>query len=114
MAMHHDQQGTTTLLTIDVFADVVCPWCWIGEQRLAKALAERPELAAERRWHPFQLQPERPRGGRPWADIVRDKFGGEVRAKEMFAQDARVGALVGLDVRWDRSTRALNTAGALP
>ena len=104
--------STTTLLTIDVFADVVCPWCWIGEQRLAKALAERPELAVERRWRPFQLQPEMPRGGRPWADIVREKFGGEVRAKEMFAQVARVGALEGLDFRFDRITRAVSTADA--
>ena len=110
--MHRDTIETTTLVTIDVFADVVCPWCWIGEQRLAKALAERPALAVERRWRPFQLQPEMPPGGRPWSEIVREKFGGEVRAREMFAQVARVGTLEGLDFRFDRITRAPNTTDA--
>ena len=103
---------TTTILQIDVYADVVCPWCWIGETRLAKALAERPAIAIERRWRPFQLDPDMPRGGKPWSDVIRGKFGGEERAKEIFARTASVGALEGLDLRFDRITRAVNTADA--
>ena len=53
-------------MKIDVYADVVCPWCYVGEKRLEKALRERPELAVERRWRPFQLQPEMPSGGVTW------------------------------------------------
>ena len=30
---------TTSPLTIDVFSDVVCPWCFIGKRRLEKAIA---------------------------------------------------------------------------
>ena len=34
---------------IDIYADVICPWCYVGEKRLEKALRERLELAVERR-----------------------------------------------------------------
>ena len=50
-------------MILDVYADVVCPWCYVGERRLEKALALRPGLGVERRWRPFQLQPGMPEGG---------------------------------------------------
>ena len=52
-------------MLIDVYSDVVCPWCYIGEKRLSRALAARPDLEAEVRWRPFQLQPDMPEGGVP-------------------------------------------------
>ncbi len=52
----------TEPLTIDVVSDIVCPWCYIGKRRLEAALAERG-TAATVRWHPFQLNPDIPRGG---------------------------------------------------
>ena len=30
---------------IDIFSDTVCPWCYIGKQRLERALARRPQEA---------------------------------------------------------------------
>jgi len=51
---------------IDIYADVICPWCYVGEKTLEKVLREGPELAVERRWRPFQLQPEMPSGGVTW------------------------------------------------
>ena len=52
-------------MTLDVFADVACPWCYIGEAHLAEALRQRPHLGVERRWRPFQLQPDLPPEGQP-------------------------------------------------
>jgi predicted DsbA family dithiol-disulfide isomerase len=47
-------------LRIDIWSDVVCPWCWIGKQRLRTALAQLGEAGqnADIHWHAFQLDPE--------------------------------------------------------
>lgn len=45
-------------LTIDIYSDVVCPWCAIGYGQLTKALAELDgEIEAQIRWRPFELNP---------------------------------------------------------
>jgi predicted DsbA family dithiol-disulfide isomerase len=49
----------TQALTIDIYSDVMCPWCLIGYGQLSKALAElEGEIAAEIRWRPFELNPD--------------------------------------------------------
>lgn len=106
--VHKDMQ---TLL-INVFADIACPWCYIGEHRLEQALAARPELQVEWRWQPFQLQPSLPPEGVPWAVFVPAKFGGAARAQAMFEQVATVGAQDGIEFRFDRVASAPNTADA--
>ena len=51
------------ILTIDIVSDVVCPWCFIGKRKLEAAL-QLPQAAnlppVHIRWHPFQLNPDRP------------------------------------------------------
>jgi len=49
----------TRHLTIDIWSDVMCPWCLIGYGQLTKALRELDgEIAAEIRWRPFELNPD--------------------------------------------------------
>jgi predicted DsbA family dithiol-disulfide isomerase len=48
-------------LTVDIWSDVVCPWCYIGKRRFEAALARfdhRDEV--EVTWHSFELDPEAP------------------------------------------------------
>ncbi len=97
---------------IDVFSDVVCPWCYIGERRLAAALAQRPALEATRSWRPYQLQPGMPAGGMPWTEMVRSKFGGPERARGMFQHVSAAGAPDGIRFDWDRVATAPNTVDA--
>jgi predicted DsbA family dithiol-disulfide isomerase len=99
-------------ISIDVFADVACPWCWIGESRLARALEQRPDLRAERHWRPFLLQPDLPKGGIPWREFVNAKFGGDARVGALFAHVASVGAQDGVEFRFDRVARANDTQDA--
>ena len=48
----------TDRLTIDIYSDVMCPWCAIGYAQLEKALARLDgEIEAEVRWRPFELNP---------------------------------------------------------
>jgi predicted DsbA family dithiol-disulfide isomerase len=104
--------GAARPLRIDVFADIACPWCYIGEARLERALAARPAVDVEWRWRPFQLQPGLPAGGVPWAEFAEQKFGGLAHAERMFAHVTAVGAADGLDFRFERMASAPNTGDA--
>lgn len=99
---------------IDVFSDVACPWCWIGERRLRAALDQLPSGTPRPtlRWRPFQLQPTLPTPSTAWATFVEQKFGGLDAAQPMFAHVAQLGAEVGLPFRFERMTVAPNTANA--
>lgn len=99
-------------MIVDVYADVVCPWCYIGERRLDKALALRPGLEVERRWRPFQLQPGMPEGGMAWDVFARRKFGGEANSRGAYAHVAAVGARDGIRFDFDRVASAPNTVDA--
>ncbi len=98
-------------MTLDVFADIACPWCYIGEAHLASALAQRPGIGVERRWRPFQLQPDLPREGGP-ADFFERKFGGPERREAAFAHVTRAGEATGLRFDFGRLSGAPNTTDA--
>jgi predicted DsbA family dithiol-disulfide isomerase len=66
----------TQHLTIDIWSDVMCPWCLIGYGQLTKALAElEGEIAAEIRWRPFELNPDMPPEGEEQEAHLRRKYG---------------------------------------
>lgn len=44
-------------MRIDIWSDVVCPWCYIGKRRLESALREAELTDVELVWHSFQLDP---------------------------------------------------------
>lgn len=63
-------------VTIDIFSDVMCPWCVIGYKQLDKALANLAgEIEAEVRWRPFELNPDMPRKGEDMAGHMLRKYG---------------------------------------
>jgi len=70
---------------IEIYSDVVCPWCYLGKRRLDAALASFDDdpYAGEvtLRWRPFQLDPDAPRDGRPLLGWLGTRFGGEARAR---------------------------------
>lgn len=63
-------------LTIDIWSDVMCPWCIIGYSQLQKALgALEGEIEAEIRWLPFELNPDMPEEGEGQAEHIARKYG---------------------------------------
>lgn len=65
-----------TKVTIDIFSDVMCPWCIIGYRQLEKGLAQvAGEIEAELRWRPFELNPDMPPAGEAQAAHVARKYG---------------------------------------
>lgn len=103
-------------LVVDVFADIACPWCYIGERRLHRALdalrAETPSLEAEVRWRPFQLQPDLPAEGLPWRPFAERKFGGWEAALDSFRYVERAARPDAIEFRFEDIARAANTTDA--
>ncbi|HEX2758871.1 MAG TPA: DsbA family oxidoreductase [Rhizomicrobium sp.] len=62
-------------MQIDVIADTVCPWCFIGKRRLARALEQRPDIPFAVKWRPYRLDPSVPREGMDRQLYMRMKFG---------------------------------------
>ncbi len=74
-------------MLVEVWSDVVCPWCYIGKRRFAAALAELADDPAfdadvEIVYRPYQLDPTAPPGtAMPVIDAYARKFGGPERAR---------------------------------
>ena len=66
----------TERLTIDIYSDVVCPWCAIGYGQLTKALEELDgEIEAQVRWRPFELNPGMLPEGEGFEEHLSRKYG---------------------------------------
>jgi predicted DsbA family dithiol-disulfide isomerase len=96
-------------VTLDVWSDMVCPWCFIGKRRLAAALEQEEPGSVEVRWHAFQLQPDIPLEGADAAPYFNAKFGGPERVAEMHQRVTDIAAADGLEFHMERQKRAPNT-----
>lgn len=105
--------GVDQPLRIDVYFDLVCPWCWIGRRHLAEAMRrfnlERPGLAIKTIWHGLQLLPETPAAGLPYQAFYERRLGGQLAVAERRRQVAAAGRLAGLEFRFDRIQTMPNT-----
>ncbi|MEG2155826.1 MAG: DsbA family oxidoreductase [Burkholderiaceae bacterium] len=103
-------------MNIDVFADIVCPWCWVGERHLAQAIElwrdenpDAPEPVV--RFLPFELNPDMPSEGMDRTEYLDRKFGpGGVG--ERYAQVEAAGREAGIDFRFPEIERMPNTLAA--
>lgn len=73
-------------MLVEVWSDVVCPWCFIGRRRLQTALRAFPHAAEVRVEHrAFQLQPDA-EGVVPTVQHLAEKYGaGEAQVEQMMA-----------------------------
>lgn len=103
-----------TSLRIDIWSDVVCPWCWIGKHRLREALAQLGEKGrtAEIHWHAFQLDPESGDTPVPLREAYEKKFGGAERTEQILSQTQATGRAEGLPFDFDRGQVRVSTLKA--
>lgn len=99
-------------MLIETFADLSCPWCYIGHHRLLHALADRPRVRPEMRWQPFQLNPDLPRAGMDRDAYLIAKFGGLGRARQIHSAIEDTAERDGLDLNLGRIRRMPNTFDA--
>ncbi|MBA3654288.1 MAG: DsbA family oxidoreductase [Actinobacteria bacterium] len=101
-------------MKIEVWSDVVCPWCYVGKRNIEAALAGFPHAAeVEVEWKAYELNPTAP-AERPgsYVERIAAKYGvpvGEARAR--MARIISVGAAAGIDFRFE-SVRPGNTFDA--
>jgi predicted DsbA family dithiol-disulfide isomerase len=85
-------------MQIDVISDTVCPWCFIGKRRLARAMAMRPAITFNVKWRPYRLDPTIPKGGTDRKAYMRAKFGTDpMKIVEMHKLIAAEGAKDGIE-----------------
>ncbi|QEL16671.1 DsbA family oxidoreductase [Limnoglobus roseus] len=97
------------MVTIDIYSDVICPWCFIGKRRLEKGLAGQEATV---RWHPFELNPNMPPEGAERRAYRIKKFGSWERSLELDAQVGRAFAGEGLAFNAEQMARTPNTFDA--
>lgn len=107
----------TAPLQIEVWSDVVCPWCYIGKRRLTAAL-EQSGIDAQVRYRSFQLDPNTPRPGqpgqsrRPVSEMLAAKMGASPdQVQAMQDRVTQIAAQDGLDYRMEDTLEA-NTGDA--
>ena len=96
-------------IKIDIVSDVACPWCYVGKQRLEKALSFVPEIEVDITWQPFQLDPSVPIEGRELKPYYVAKFGSEEKVQEIFEHMENVGNAVGIAFDFKKMERTMNT-----
>lgn len=102
----------TDVLTVDVYSDTVCPWCWLGKRRFEAALRARPDLRVQVRWRPFELNPDLPPSGADRREYLLRKFGDPDRFKGAQQQLVQLGRAMGIEYRFDAIARMPNTRGS--
>ena len=102
-------------MKVEIWSDVVCPWCYIGKRRFEAALgdfAHRDDVEVE--WKSFELDPgavsasatEKP-DGPGYADRLAKKYGtSRAGAQQMLDSMTAAAAVEGLDFHFERAVRA--------
>jgi predicted DsbA family dithiol-disulfide isomerase len=98
-----------TEIPVDVFADLTCPWCYIGHHRLGEAIAAEPDGAVVVRPRAFELSPELPAEGLAIEEAYPRRFATIEALRDELERSTDEGARSGLELRHDRITRIPNT-----
>lgn len=99
-------------LSIEIVYDLICPWCYLGVRRLFRTFRRRPDLLFDLSWRPFLLNPDMPRSGMARPDYVVRKFGGEERARRLYASISELGQREGVSFAFEKIRRTPSSIDA--
>ncbi len=89
-------------MKVEVYSDVVCPWCYVGERRLKRALAALPDATRiDVQFMPYQLDPSTPDEASPLVQYIERRFGRNAGA--MLERVSTVAKGEGVSINWDRA-----------
>ena len=91
---------------IEIFSDVVCPWCYIGKRNLEKALQilneKDDQFESILNWRSFQLNPQLKEEGILRKDYITNKFGEGANSEVIYERVRLAGEAVGLKMNFDK------------
>jgi len=91
-------------MRVDVWSDVVCPFCYIGKKRLEHVAAEAG-IELEIHWHSFELDPDAPaKHDTSNTERLAKKYGRTYEEmEEMERNIAAMAASEGIDFQWQKA-----------
>ncbi|NYI05825.1 DsbA family oxidoreductase [Allostreptomyces psammosilenae] len=96
-------------MKVEIYSDVACPWCYVGTERLNRALGAFPGAdQVEVVFRPFQLAPEASTTPRPMSEALREKFGDMAAVRAAHERLAALGAAEGIAFDFE-SAQSVNT-----
>ena len=106
-----DDAASPAMLQVDIIADLICPWCYLGKRRLDDALlaVHGPSVV---NWYPFQLNPTMPEAGMGFDEYLAARYGDPETLQPALAQLTAAGAAEGINFRFDRITHVPNSLNA--
>ncbi len=98
-------------MRVEIFSDVVCPWCYIGKARFDRAVANLKAkglaIDVEVVYSPYQLDPTAPIGvATPVLEAYSKKFGGPEKAQAILDHVTAIAAQEGITFNMDIALRA--------
>ena len=97
----------TSRIDVDIFADIICPWCYIGKTRLDQAFSQRLNLTPVYRWRSFLLNPSMPEEGMNRQAYLTTKFGHAASA--VYGRIAMAGLDAGIEFQFSKIKRTPDT-----
>ena len=91
------------IITVEIYADIICPWCYIGKKRLDAAFALRPHVTPRYLWRGFLLNPGMAAEGMDRQAYLHNKFGSA--AASVYGRIAAAGLESGISFDFDKITR---------
>jgi predicted DsbA family dithiol-disulfide isomerase len=90
---------------IEIWSDVICPWCFLGKRRFEEAVARLPEhVAVDVRWRAYQLDPTATAEPADLRRSMEEKYGPGA-FDGMTRRLTELGTAHGIDYRFDRALR---------
>lgn len=108
IARNDDRVASNAALHVDVIADFVCPFCFIGKRRFDEAL-KAVQGPSDVSWYPYQLNPEIPPEGQPFDIFLARRFGSPANVEPVLKHLTAEGKMAGIDFRFDKLRYVPNT-----
>jgi predicted DsbA family dithiol-disulfide isomerase len=104
----NDRVSAMAALHVEVIADLVCPFCFIGKRRFDLAL-KSVQGPREVSWYPYQLNPDMPEGGQSLDVFLTKRFGSPEIVEPVLHHLTAEGQDVGINFRFDQLRHVPNT-----
>ncbi|MDH3576498.1 MAG: DsbA family oxidoreductase [Gammaproteobacteria bacterium] len=108
IARSDDRVASNAALHVEVIADFVCPFCFIGKRRFDEAL-KAVQGPSDVSWYPYQLNPEIPPEGQPFDVFLTRRFGSPANVEPLLKHLTAEGKMAGIDFRFDNIRYVPNT-----